>query len=206
MVRGRISSNLEKSVADRSVRLCQHRHSRQHRRGSSVVQSEDQNWTEVVRFEVNIIRELGNWKVPRHPSFLLKIKRTIVLLVCKCISSNHPFIYPSIREYLRGKYRCIIDLLFDRFRISFMATDNFCFYLQNRLYQTSQKGGQRYSDTSPFSIPCIYPSIRLSIYLSIYPFTYLYAKHCTVALFLFPLITITAKSIRAHIYNTSFSL
>ncbi len=35
-----------------------------------------------------------------------------------------------------------------------MATDNFCFFLQNRLIQTSQTGGQRYSDTSPFSIPC----------------------------------------------------
>ncbi len=31
---------------------------------------------------------------------------------------------------------------------------NFCFYLQNRLIQTSQTGGQWYSDTSPFSIPC----------------------------------------------------
>jgi hypothetical protein len=29
----------------------------------------------------------------------------------------------------------------------------FCFYLQNRLIQTSQTGGQLYSDTSPFSIP-----------------------------------------------------
>jgi hypothetical protein len=28
------------------------------------------------------------------------------------------------------------------------------FYLQNRLIQTSQTGGQWYSDTSPFSIPC----------------------------------------------------
>ncbi len=37
-----------------------------------------------------------------------------------------------------------------------MSTDNFCFYLQNRLIQTSQTGGQRYSDTSPFSIPCIH--------------------------------------------------
>jgi hypothetical protein len=36
-----------------------------------------------------------------------------------------------------------------------MTTDNFCFYLQNRLIQTSQTGGQRYSDTSPFSIPCL---------------------------------------------------
>ncbi len=34
------------------------------------------------------------------------------------------------------------------------SADNFCFYLQNRLIQTSQTGGQRYSDTSPFSIPC----------------------------------------------------
>jgi hypothetical protein len=30
-----------------------------------------------------------------------------------------------------------------------MTTDNVCFYLQNRLIQTSQTG-----DTSPFSIPC----------------------------------------------------
>ncbi len=37
-----------------------------------------------------------------------------------------------------------------------MTTDNFCFYLQNRLIQTSQTGGQRYSDTSPFSIPWCY--------------------------------------------------
>ncbi len=35
-----------------------------------------------------------------------------------------------------------------------MMTDNFCFYLQNRLIQTSQTGGQKYSDTSPISIPC----------------------------------------------------
>jgi hypothetical protein len=34
-----------------------------------------------------------------------------------------------------------------------MTTDNFCFYLQNRLIQTSQTGGQWYSDTSRFSIP-----------------------------------------------------
>ncbi len=35
-----------------------------------------------------------------------------------------------------------------------MTTDNFCFYLQNRLIQTIQTGVQWYSDTSPFSIPC----------------------------------------------------
>ncbi len=36
-----------------------------------------------------------------------------------------------------------------------MTTDNFCFYLQNRLIQTSKTGDQQYSDTSPFSIPWI---------------------------------------------------
>jgi hypothetical protein len=33
-----------------------------------------------------------------------------------------------------------------------MTADNFCFYLQNRLIQTSQTGGQQYTDTSPLSI------------------------------------------------------
>jgi hypothetical protein len=55
-----------------------------------------------------------------------------------------------------GPVVCTIDLLFDSFGISCMTTDNFCFYLQNRLIQTSQTGGQWYSDTSPFSIPCLY--------------------------------------------------
>ena len=40
-----------------------------------------------------------------------------------------------------------------------MTTDNFCFYLQNRLIQTCQTGGQQYSDTSPFSIPWLNLSI-----------------------------------------------
>jgi hypothetical protein len=34
-----------------------------------------------------------------------------------------------------------------------MTIDNFCFYLQNRLIQIGQTGGQLYSDTSPFSVP-----------------------------------------------------
>jgi hypothetical protein len=33
------------------------------------------------------------------------------------------------------------------------SADNFCFYLQNKLIQTGQTGGQLYSDTSPFSVP-----------------------------------------------------
>ncbi len=61
-----------------------------------------------------------------------------------------------IREYSRRKYHCTIVLLFDWFGISCMTTDNFCLYLQNRLVQTSQTGGQWYSDTSSFSVPCSY--------------------------------------------------
>jgi hypothetical protein len=34
-----------------------------------------------------------------------------------------------------------------------MTTDNFCFYFQNRLIQTSQTEGQQHGDTSPFSVP-----------------------------------------------------
>ncbi len=34
-----------------------------------------------------------------------------------------------------------------------MTIDNFCFYLQNRQIRSSQTGGQRYSNTFPFSIP-----------------------------------------------------
>jgi hypothetical protein len=34
-----------------------------------------------------------------------------------------------------------------------MTTENFYYYMQNRLFQTSPTGGQRYRDTSPFSIP-----------------------------------------------------
>jgi hypothetical protein len=38
-----------------------------------------------------------------------------------------------------------------------MTTGIFCFYSQNRLIQTSQTGGQQYSDTSPLIFPA--PSI-----------------------------------------------
>jgi hypothetical protein len=46
-----------------------------------------------------------------------------------------------------------------------MTTDDTCFYLQNRLMQTSQTGGQWYSDTSPFSIPWIKPNRFFTVYV-----------------------------------------
>jgi hypothetical protein len=64
-------------------------------------------------------------------------------------SSNRCHFHQGV---LKGKYNCTIDLLFDWFGIR-CTTDNFCFYLQNRLIQASQTGGQQYSDTPLFSIP-----------------------------------------------------
>jgi hypothetical protein len=65
---------------------------------------------------------------------------------------KHCFPIPGPGNTKGGKYHCTIDVLFDRFGISCRTTDNFCFYYQNRIIQTSQTGGQRYRDTFPFSI------------------------------------------------------
>ncbi len=72
--------------------------------------------------------------------------------------------YKEERGILNGeKYHSTIDLQFDWFGISCMTTDNFCFYLQNRLIQTSQTGGQRYSDTSPL----VFPEKRVKDFLAL---------------------------------------
>ncbi len=51
-----------------------------------------------------------------------------------------------------GKYHCTIDLLFDRFGLVCFANKNKNRQLSYSWFQTSQTGGQWYSDTSPFSI------------------------------------------------------
>ena len=55
----------------------------------------------------------------------------------------------TTREYLRGKYDC----LFDWVRISCKTTDNFCFYLQNRLIQTGQTGRRSTVILPPLEFP-----------------------------------------------------
>jgi hypothetical protein len=52
-------------------------------------------------------------------------------------------------------YHCTIDLLFDWFGLVCFANKNKNCQLSYSLLQTSQTGGQWYSDTSPFSIPWI---------------------------------------------------
>jgi hypothetical protein len=87
---------------------------------------------------------------------------------CALLWSNHESTFCEGLHFgylqqgiLKGDYHCTIDLLFDWFGISCMTTDNFCLYLQNRLKQSSQTGGQWYSDTSPFSILCLQPYLQI---------------------------------------------
>ncbi len=57
----------------------------------------------------------------------------------------------------------MVDLLFDWFGMSCMTTDNFHFYLQNRLIKTGQIRGELYSDTFLFSVPWLGISISLAL-------------------------------------------
>ncbi len=60
-----------------------------------------------------------------------------------------------LREYLKGKYHCTIDLLFDLFGLVCFANKNKNCQLLYSWFKTSQTGGQWYSYTSLCSIPCI---------------------------------------------------
>ncbi len=53
-----------------------------------------------------------------------------------------------------GKCHCTIDLQFDWFELVCFANKNKNCQLSYSSFQTSQRGGQRYSDTSTFSISC----------------------------------------------------
>ncbi len=91
--------------------------------------------------------------------FLNRIRRRQNVLhsvSCKRLLSVMPLVEDTLRwarEYLRGKYHCTIDLLFDWFiLVCFANKDKNCQLLYSR-FQTSQTGGLWYSDASPFSIP-----------------------------------------------------
>jgi hypothetical protein len=54
---------------------------------------------------------------------------------------------------LKGEYHCTIDLLFDWFGISYMTTDNFCFYLQYRLSRPVKQEVNSTGILPPFVFP-----------------------------------------------------
>jgi hypothetical protein len=67
--------------------------------------------------------------------------------------SHSSFMNSQSREYQKGMDHCTVDLLLDLFGLPCFANKNKKCQLSYSLFQTSQTGGQRYSDTSPFSIP-----------------------------------------------------
>jgi hypothetical protein len=82
---------------------------------------------------------------------LLKVKKAINLdleMSHKKLSHYVPLLHKS------GKYHCTIDLLFDWFELVCFANKSKTGQLSYSWFQTSQTGGQQYSDTSPFNIPC----------------------------------------------------
>jgi len=86
-------------------------------------------------------RANGNWNDAKYSPFRLP-----------SVSCSHLFEPGNTKG---GSITVPLTSLFASFGISCMTTDNFCFYFQNRLIRTNQTGGQWYSDTSPFSIPCL---------------------------------------------------
>ncbi len=68
----------------------------------------------------------------------------------------------SCQGILRGKYHCTIDLLFDWFGLVCFANKNKKCQLSYSWFLTSQTGGQWYSDTCAFSIPCSCWTIQIS--------------------------------------------
>jgi len=68
------------------------------------------------------------------------------------------------REHLRGKYHCMVDLLCDWFRNVRLCTTKFSDRSTEAHFQTSQTGGQQYSDTSPLSVPLFTDSKTVELY------------------------------------------
>jgi hypothetical protein len=91
-----------------------------------------------------------------HRRFWLVDSLVVEFLIIKFLDS-HGFDKEVAGNTKRGKYHCTIDLLFDWFGLVCLANKNKNCQLSYSWFQTSQTGGQHYSDTSPFSIPCSYP-------------------------------------------------
>jgi hypothetical protein len=96
----------------------------------------------------------------------------------KCDNWNQGILKGEVSQYHWPPVWLVWNQLYDCWQFLF-------FYFQNRLIQTSQTGGQQYSDTSPFSIPWlkltgINVSLSLSLSLShrhTFSITFVFVKH-----------------------------
>ncbi len=89
---------------------------------------------------ISIEMPLAAW----HPCFLLPMLRA---------ACHTPQIYFSSNPGNTKGYHGTIDLLFDCLGLVCFVNENKKCQLSYSWFQTSQTGCQRYSDTSPFSIP-----------------------------------------------------
>ncbi len=86
---------------------------------------------------------------------------TMIMLSIKLLTVYHYMTLGSLAALnaLAGNtkgYHCTIDLLFGWFGLVCFANKNKNGQLSNSWFQTSQTGGQWYSDSSPFSIPWLW--------------------------------------------------
>jgi len=96
----------------------------------------------------------------RHPIFVDGSRQ----LTFQSRWNNRRYGRPSLDQSLfRGKYHCTVDLLFDRFGMSCMTTDNFCFYLQKRLNPNQSNRRSTVQWYFPFSIPWFVASVACII-------------------------------------------
>ncbi len=95
-------------------------------------------WLEIILYnDFNPVKCLGVMPEPRK--HLTKLKRLDKFELLYWFMANLSMLGQLFAGILKGKYHCTVDLLFHWFGISCITTGNFCFYLQNRLIQTSQK-------------------------------------------------------------------
>ncbi len=109
------------------------------------------------------------WASIRYNMLTFMVLFSTILL---CVFSNSSKWISLFREYLRGKCHCTIELLFDWFGLVCFANKNKKMSVDIQLIP-NQTGGQWYSDTSPFSIPCFINKIIAKFlflsFLSIHP-------------------------------------
>ncbi len=107
-------------------------------------------------FQTSLMFAGKAWSLPKSESSkrcTTKVGSILITNIRPC-SKVLPRTNSPAREYLRGMYQCTIDLLFDWFGLVCFANKNKSCQFSYSWFQPSQTGGQWYSDTSPFSIPC----------------------------------------------------
>jgi hypothetical protein len=111
---------------------------------------------------VSVVQQQFRVKVAGVKVYLRQTWNFRAYAVSECIGLwCHGAVQGVHQGILKGMYHCTGDLLFDWFGLVCFANKNKNSQLSYSLFQNSQTGGQRYNDTSPFSIPWVHACICL---------------------------------------------